>query len=62
MLGMDDGSVFAAYALCILSALLCVVFGIVNWNKGGPVERTDGPKAWNGKRRGETMRDSGGDA
>lgn len=37
MLGLGDISVFAAYILCILSALLCVVYGIVNWNKGGEV-------------------------
>lgn len=35
MLGMGDFSIFAAYALCILSAIACVVYGIVNWNKGG---------------------------
>lgn len=23
-----------AYLLCILSALLCVVYGVVNWSKG----------------------------
>lgn len=23
-----------AYLLCIASALLCVVYGIINWNKG----------------------------
>lgn len=34
MLGLGDFSVFAAYILCILSAVLCVVYGIVNWNKG----------------------------
>ena len=37
MLGLGDFSVFAAYILCILSAVLCVVYGIVNWNKGGDV-------------------------
>jgi len=37
MLGLGDFSVFAAYVLCILSAILCVVYGAVNWNKGGDV-------------------------
>lgn len=37
MLGLGDFSVFAAYILCILSALLCVVYGVINWNKGGEV-------------------------
>lgn len=38
MLGLGDFSVFAAYLLCILSAVLCVVYGVVNWNKGGEVD------------------------
>jgi hypothetical protein len=37
MLGLGDFSVFAAYVLCILSTILCVVYGVVNWNKGGDV-------------------------
>ena len=37
MLGLGDFSVFAAYVLCILSAVLCVVYGIVNWNRGANV-------------------------
>ena len=37
MLGFGDFSVFAAYLLCILSAILCVVYGIINWNRGGEV-------------------------
>ncbi len=32
-LGIADFWVFAAYALCILSALLCIVYGAVKWNK-----------------------------
>ena len=35
MLGLGDLSVFAAYILCILSAVLCIVYGVVNWNRGG---------------------------
>ena len=34
MLGFGDFSIFAAYSLCILSALACVIYGIINWNKG----------------------------
>ena len=34
MLGMGDFGIFSAYILCILSAIACVVYGIVNWNKG----------------------------
>ena len=42
MLGLADGWVAAAYILCLLSSLLCVVYGIVNWNKGDePVSDAD---------------------
>lgn len=34
MLGMGDFSIFAVYSLCILSAILCIAYGILNWNKG----------------------------
>ena len=33
MLGFEGFGIFAAYVLSILSTLLCVVYGIVNWNK-----------------------------
>ena len=35
MLGIPDFSIFLAYILCIASALLCLIYGIVMWNKGG---------------------------
>jgi heme exporter protein D len=38
MLGIPDFWVWSAYLLCILSAILCVVYGILNWNKGGDDE------------------------
>lgn len=34
MLGISDPWVAAAYVLCILSALLCVGYAWLNWNKG----------------------------
>ena len=34
MLGLDDPTISLAYVLCVLSALLCVVYGAINWNKG----------------------------
>lgn len=33
MLNIPDPWVFAAFALCILSSLLCVVWGILKWNE-----------------------------
>ncbi len=34
MLGMGDSWVALAFVLCVLSSLLCVVYGVLNWNKG----------------------------
>ncbi|MGB9978511.1 symporter small accessory protein [Methanobacterium sp.] len=34
VLGIDDPWVWSAYILTILSMLLCVVYGALNWNKG----------------------------
>jgi hypothetical protein len=36
MLGIHDFTIALVYVLCIMSALLCLVYGIVNWNKGDP--------------------------
>ena len=34
--------VVLAYVLCVLSTLLCVIYGIANWNKGDePVKEED---------------------
>ncbi len=33
MFGLNNISVLTAYLLSILSALLCVIYGIVNWNR-----------------------------
>ena len=35
MLGMADPIIFTAYILCISSALLCLGYGIRNWNSEG---------------------------
>lgn len=34
MLGIEDKWVSWCYLLCILSAVLCVVYGAINWNRG----------------------------
>lgn len=36
-LGIKDFTVFLAYTLTILSTILCVVYGVMNWNKEGDV-------------------------
>lgn len=35
VLGIPDISIWSAYILCILSAAACVIYGVINWNKGG---------------------------
>ena len=45
MLGIDNAGVSLAYLLCVLSALLCVVYGLITWNRGAEtVEEAD--KQW----------------
>jgi hypothetical protein len=34
MLGIDDKYVAMAYLLCIASTFLCVIYGLINWNRG----------------------------
>ena len=34
MLGINDTWVMLAYGLCIASSLLCVIYGLINWNRG----------------------------
>ncbi len=42
MFGIEDTYVWLAYLLCILSSLLCVAYGLTNWNRGEePVEQED---------------------
>ena len=45
MLGLTDGWVAAAYLLCLLSSLLCVIYGALNWNKGDETP-TDEDRQW----------------
>lgn len=35
MLGIQDPWVVAVFILCILSTLLCVFWGLLNWNRNG---------------------------
>ncbi len=34
MFGIDSFGVGLAYSLSIISTVMCVVYGIINWNKG----------------------------
>ena len=45
MLGIPEPWCLTGYLLCILSTLLCIVYGIINWNKEDePISATD--KQW----------------
>ena len=38
MLGINDPWIITAYLLCFLSAVACIIYGILNWNKGSDTE------------------------
>ncbi|WP_461461813.1 symporter small accessory protein [Methanobrevibacter sp.] len=35
VLGIEDPMIWGCYILIILFTIICVVYGIINWNKGG---------------------------
>jgi hypothetical protein len=41
MLGISDPWILLVYLLCCLSAVACVVYGLVNWNKGAENEPSE---------------------
>ena len=34
MLGINDPAIYLGYLLAIISLIACIVYGIMNWNKG----------------------------
>jgi hypothetical protein len=38
MFGIEDPWILTAYLLCFLSAFACIIYGIMNWNKGADKE------------------------
>jgi hypothetical protein len=48
ILGIEDPSVAIAYILMFLAAVGCVVYGAVNWNRGGDPtpEEADSERQW----------------
>jgi hypothetical protein len=34
VVGIEDKYVAAAYILCVASTVLCIIYGVINWNKG----------------------------
>ncbi len=46
MFGIASTSIALAYLLCIISTILCVIYGIVTWNKGGVKKLDEEDRAW----------------
>ena len=44
MLGIESKAVLAAYLLCLGSTILCVLYGLINWNRGDESVGTDDVK------------------
>ena len=38
MLGISGWGCWLAYIICILSTILCIIYGIVMWNRGAEEE------------------------
>ena len=38
MFGLGDAAIAAAIILCIASAVLCVIYGVMNWNNSDDAE------------------------
>ena len=53
VLGIPDFWIWSAFLLCIASALACVIYGLVNWNKGSNIEKNqiDEEVRWEGKEK-----------
>jgi len=41
MLGIEDKYIALVYLLCILSSVLCVVYGLITWNRGEEAVRPE---------------------
>jgi len=41
MFGLPDPSIWLAYLLCIGSTILCIVYGVINWNKDDSEDKED---------------------
>ena len=41
MFGILSFAICSVYLLCILSTVACLIYGVINWNKGGTDEIQD---------------------
>ena len=51
MLGINDPAIYLGYLMAILSLIACIVYGVINWNKGMEDDLTEIEKdlAWEDK-------------
>lgn len=57
LLGISDPYVLSAYVLCILSTLLCIIYGALNWNKGSETEEEEIEEQLDWEKEEEKMED-----
>ena len=57
MLGINDPWIWGVYLLCILSTLLCIIYGLMNWNKGGEAEEKEISEEATWEKKEEEMED-----
>lgn len=41
MFGIHDTAVILAFLLCIASGILCLIYGVIQWNKGSEEPKTE---------------------
>jgi len=46
MFGLNDFWIGLAFGLCLISTIGCIVYGFINWNKGGENEDTSNDDKW----------------
>jgi hypothetical protein len=53
VLGIPDFWIWSAFLLCIACTLLCVIYGAINWNRGGNDEskQIEEEKQWDEKEK-----------
>ena len=51
MFGINDPAIYLGYLAAIISLIACIVYGVINWNKGMEDDLTEIEKdlEWEGK-------------
>jgi len=39
MIGLGSGEMALVYWLCIAASILCIIYGVANWNKEGRIDK-----------------------